>query len=83
MHALEHARGHIQTEIARRIDIRRHPEISFKIDEGYLRSVRVSRILSEIESEHASEAEAAAGPPDEADGAEGPPDQAEEDSPEP
>lgn len=51
LRALQHARGHMQTEIAHRIRIRRHPEISFKIDEGYKHSRKVSQILSEIGAE--------------------------------
>lgn len=68
MRALSHARGHIQTELSRRIRIRRHPEISFRIDEGFKNSLRVSRILSEIEAvEPTGEAEQAvsAGDPEE------------------
>jgi len=55
LRALQHARGHIQSELSSRIRIRRHPEIAFKIDEGYKRGLNVSRILSEIETERAGE----------------------------
>jgi len=54
LRALAHARGHIQTEIARRVRIRRHPEINFKIDEGYKNSQKVSRILSELEADEST-----------------------------
>lgn len=60
LRALEHAHGHIQTEVASRIRMRRHPEIVFRVDEGYQKSVRVSRILAEIRAESADAAE----PPD-------------------
>ena len=51
MRALKHARGHIQTELSGRIRLRRHPEIQFKIDEGYKKSLKVSHILAEIGAE--------------------------------
>jgi len=60
--ALEHARGHIQTVVTSRIRIRRHPEIVFKLDEGYQKGQRISRILSELQAESASENETAVGP---------------------
>jgi ribosome-binding factor A len=51
LRALQHARGHIHRELASRVQARRHPEVSFKIDEGYQRSVRVARILSDIQTQ--------------------------------
>lgn len=51
LRALVHARGHIQSEIARTLEVRRHPELSFRIDEGVKSSRRVSEILKEIREE--------------------------------
>jgi len=51
MRALGHARGHIQSLIAERIDIRRHPEITFHLDRGLKHSVRVAEILTELAQE--------------------------------
>lgn len=51
LRALEHARGHIQSEIAHRLDIRRHPELVFELDRGLKHSLTVSRILSELKAE--------------------------------
>ncbi|HRU06366.1 MAG TPA: 30S ribosome-binding factor RbfA [Candidatus Brocadiia bacterium] len=51
MRALNHARGHIQSLIADRIDIRRHPEITFHLDRGLKHSLRVSQILTELAHE--------------------------------
>ena len=70
MRALEHARGHIQTELAQRIRIRRHPEIGFRIDEGFKNSQKVSRILSELEAEKGAEPAEPEAPADEPEGSE-------------
>lgn len=51
LRALESARGFIQTEIARTLDVRRHPELRFEIDEGIKASREVSKILRELEQE--------------------------------
>jgi len=51
LRALEHARGHIQSEVASSLDIRRHPEIIFEADRGLKHSMTVSRILSELREE--------------------------------
>lgn len=63
LRALEHARGHIQSEIAHRLDIRRHPEIVFEIDRGLKHSLAVSRILSELRAEAEPETEPPEGGP--------------------
>ena len=46
---LEHARGHIQSELSRHIDLRRLPLLSFHLDRGVKHSFRVSQILSEVQ----------------------------------
>lgn len=60
MRALNHARGHIQSLIADRIEIRRHPEITFHLDRGLKHSLRVSEILTELAHERGDD-EAPAG----------------------
>lgn len=51
LRALNHARGHIQSEIARTLEVRRHPELTFRIDEEIKRSRRINEILEEIKAE--------------------------------
>ena len=64
-HALEHARGHVQTQIAGAMQTRVTPIIRFVYDEAIEGSVRVSQLLSEIEAERgedeAGELESAGG----------------------
>ena len=50
-HALEHASGHVQTQIAKAMQTRVTPLVRFEYDEGIEGSVRVSQILSELKSE--------------------------------
>ncbi len=47
-HALEHARGHIQSEIARAMHTRVTPIVRFVYDEGVAGSIRVSQILDDL-----------------------------------
>lgn len=54
--ALRRARGHIQSEIARILDVRRHPELQFEIDKGIKHSREVSRILADLKKESHREA---------------------------
>lgn len=81
LRALNHARGHIQSEIARSLEVRRHPELTFRIDEVIKQSRRIEEILEEIKAETpptAAEGGSAEGAPeagepeDEASGAEPP-----------
>lgn len=46
MKALEHSKGFIRSELAKRMDTRRIPELSFILDEGYKREARISELLS-------------------------------------
>jgi ribosome-binding factor A len=50
-HALEHARGRIQGEVARVMKTRVTPILRFEYDESVEGSVRVSRILEELRQE--------------------------------
>lgn len=45
MKILEKAKGFIRSELAGRLDIRRVPEISFVLDEGYKKESRISELL--------------------------------------
>lgn len=61
LRALDSARGFIQSEIARTLEVRRHPELRFEIDEGAKASREVSKILRELEQEpHRAHGEAEA-----------------------
>ncbi|MHC4780148.1 MAG: 30S ribosome-binding factor RbfA [Planctomycetota bacterium] len=51
MQALKHARGYIQTQVAKRIDIRFAPIIKFHLDESIEKSIRVSKILDDLARE--------------------------------
>ena len=59
-HALEHATGHIQSEIARAMHTRVTPLVRFEFDEGVAGSIRVSRILDELKEERGEQEEASA-----------------------
>ena len=45
MKILEKSKGFIRSELAQRLDIRRVPEISFVLDEGYEKERRISELL--------------------------------------
>ena len=47
---LEDARGFVRGELARRLQMRRAPELSFKIDRGMTRAVSVLNILDSLEA---------------------------------
>jgi ribosome-binding factor A len=50
-HALEHARGHVQSEIARAMHTRVTPIVRFEFDEGLAGSIRISQLLHELTEE--------------------------------
>jgi ribosome-binding factor A len=56
-HALESARGHVQSQIAATMRTRVTPIIRFEYDESVEGAVRVSRILEEIRRDRPEEAE--------------------------
>lgn len=43
--ALNHSKGYIRSLLANSLDIRRIPELSFVLDEGYKREARIEEIL--------------------------------------
>jgi ribosome-binding factor A len=48
LRGLQNASGFLQQKIARRIDTRYTPRLSFELDQGVKRSIEVSRILREV-----------------------------------
>ncbi len=47
--ALNHSKGFIRSELAKRMDTRRVPEIEFVYDDGYKKEERISEILKNID----------------------------------
>jgi ribosome-binding factor A len=60
MKVIEHSRGHIQKLLADRVKMRRVPILSFRVDEGVKRSVRISALLRKLAEERGESAEPAA-----------------------
>lgn len=50
-HALDHAKGQIQSEIAKVFHTRRSPRITFKHDPSIEGAIRVSKLLDELKDE--------------------------------
>lgn len=48
MHGLQHAAGYLQSKIAKRIDTRYTPRITFVLDMGVKRSVEINKILESV-----------------------------------
>lgn len=48
MEGLRSAQGLIRSEVAKALGMRRAPEILFELDEGIEQSIKVSKLLSEI-----------------------------------
>lgn len=46
MKVLEHSKGFIRSELAKRMDTRRVPEIQFVLDLGYKKEERISELLN-------------------------------------
>ena len=49
MQGLRHARGFLRTEIARRVRLRKTPELVFRWDHSLERSDRIDRLLSSLD----------------------------------
>ncbi len=45
MKALNHSKGYIRTELAKRMDTKRVPELTFVIDKGYKNEARIRELL--------------------------------------
>ncbi len=48
LHGLRSSAGFLQQKVARRIDTRYTPRLSFELDDGVKKSIEVARILSEV-----------------------------------
>lgn len=48
LHGLQSAAGYLQKKIARRIDTRYTPRLTFVLDMGVKKSIEISRLLSEV-----------------------------------
>lgn len=51
MKALQNARGHIRTELARQLQIRHAPELEFRLDKSIEHGIRMSSLLEELSKE--------------------------------
>jgi ribosome-binding factor A len=49
--ALEHAKGYIQSEVARQLSIRKMPILSFKVDRSVEQGLRIEELLNQIHEE--------------------------------
>lgn len=47
LNALKHARGHIQSIIGKRLDIRYTPVLTFFLDDSATKSIRLSKLIDE------------------------------------
>ena len=45
MEVLEHSKGFIRSSLAKKLDIRRCPELVFVLDEGYKKEERINELL--------------------------------------
>ena len=60
--ALRHAVGYIQTQISKRLGVRRCPSISFALDDTVQRGIRISGLIEQVKREREQgEPEAEAG----------------------
>ena len=48
LEVLEHSKGFIRSTLAKKMDTRRVPELSFVLDEGYKKEERISEILNSL-----------------------------------
>ena len=46
MEVLEHSKGFIRTSLAKKLDIRRCPELRFVLDDGYKKEERIVELLN-------------------------------------
>ncbi len=51
MKALQNAKGHIRTELARQLQIRHAPELEFRLDKSIEHGIRMSSLLEELSKE--------------------------------
>jgi len=65
MHGLKHASGFIQSKLARRLQTRFTPVITFVLDQGVKHSIEMSRLINEALAQHAPPEGAAPDPTEE------------------
>ena len=51
LEVLEHSKGFIRSSLAKKMDTRRVPELSFVLDEGYKKEERINEILNNIKKD--------------------------------
>ncbi|HWQ73739.1 MAG TPA: 30S ribosome-binding factor RbfA [Syntrophomonas sp.] len=51
MQALQRARGHIRSELARQLQIRHAPELEFRLDKSIEHGIHISSLLDELSKE--------------------------------
>jgi ribosome-binding factor A len=51
MQALQNARGHIRTELARQLQIRHAPDLEFRLDKSIEHGIHMSSLLDELSKE--------------------------------
>ena len=49
--ALEHAKGHLRSELSRRIKLFKTPELHFKYDQSLERSMSISQLIEQVAAE--------------------------------
>ena len=49
--ALEHAKGHLRSELAKRIKLFKTPELHFKYDESLERGMSISSLIDQVAAE--------------------------------
>lgn len=50
LEVLEHSKGFIRSSLAKKMDIRRCPELSFVLDDGYKREERITELLEKAKT---------------------------------
>ena len=55
LHALRHAAKHLRHEVSERVDLRRVPELTFKLDESLKRQADVLNALAKVAEERGDE----------------------------
>ena len=49
--ALEHAKGHLRSELSRRIKLFKTPELHFKYDQSLERGMSISQLIEQVAAE--------------------------------
>jgi ribosome-binding factor A len=65
MHGLKHSAGYIQSKLAKRMETRFIPVLTFVLDKGVKNSIEMTRLINEALGKNASEGNDAASPSEE------------------